>query len=210
MKVTAKRLAESVGISAKHALYRETGDWYHVLKRFPGVLFDKEGYLLFETQEDYQRLVADGGLYGVRQSVENNWLTIQQGISSLPGYRYFQRSDWPDELEESEKYSEGTILRINVNRYERDLAARRRCVEHHGYSCSVCNFDFTERFGDIGRAFIHVHHLTPISTIGDEYVIDPIKDLRPVCPNCHAMLHRRKPPFTIEEMRDILRLHKKD
>lgn len=46
---------------------------------------------------------------------------------------------------------------------------------------------FTDMYGDIGKDFIHVHHLL----IGEEYVVDHIKDLRPVCPNCHAMLDKR-------------------
>ena len=50
--------------------------------------------------------------------------------------------------------------------------------------------DFEETYGELGRGFIHVHHLVPISSIGKTYQIDPINDLAPVCPNCHAMLHR--------------------
>lgn len=34
--------------------------------------------------------------------------------------------------------------------------------------------------------------------------IDPISDLRPVCPNCHAMLHKKNPPYTIDELREII------
>jgi predicted HNH restriction endonuclease len=46
-----------------------------------------------------------------------------------------------------------------------------------------------------------VHHLRPLSGIAEEYEIDPVEDLRPVCPNCHAMLHRKTPPYTIDELR---------
>jgi len=66
--------------------------------------------------------------------------------------------------------------------------------------------NFADRYGEIGDGFIHVHHLRPISSIGAEYVIDPISDLRPLCPNCHAMVHRRAPAITIEELREVLRL----
>lgn len=208
-RVTAKRLAEKYAISAEHALYRETGDWYHVLNKFPGVLFDKHGYIFFPTQEDYEAFVSSGEPYGVRQNIENNWLTIQGGISSLPGYQNFEGQSSPDEIPRGTSIKEGAVLRVNVNRYERDPGARRRCIEHFGCKCSVCDFDFNERFGDIGAGFVHVHHLTPISSIGDEYLLDPIQDLRPVCPNCHAMLHRKNPPFSIEEMKQVLRKHRK-
>lgn len=51
--------------------------------------------------------------------------------------------------------------------------------------------------------FIHVHHINQISDIGKEYEVDPIKDLIPVCPNCHAMIHSKRPAFTIEEIKEI-------
>ena len=71
--------------------------------------------------------------------------------------------------------------------------ARKKCIEHYGAKCAVsnCGFDFEKLYGDIGKGFIHVHHLTQLSDIGQGYEVDPIKDLRPVCPNCHAMLHQK-------------------
>ena len=56
----------------------------------------------------------------------------------------------------------------------------------------------------LGEGFIHVHHIVPLSGLGKSYVVDPINDLRPVCPNCHAMLHKRVPPYTIDELREIM------
>ncbi|MGE7811251.1 HNH endonuclease [Lysinibacillus capsici] len=68
----------------------------------------------------------------------------------------------------------------------------------------VCNFNFKRVFGEIGKEFIHVHHEIEISTIGEEYEINPLTDLKPICPNCHAMLHKRKPPYSIDELREIV------
>lgn len=62
--------------------------------------------------------------------------------------------------------------------------------------------NFEERYGEIGKGFIHVHHEVEISTIGEDYEIDPIDDLKPVCPNCHAMLHKRKPAYSIDELKE--------
>ncbi|MPR31936.1 HNH endonuclease, partial [Salmonirosea aquatica] len=56
-------------------------------------------------------------------------------------------------------------------------------------------FNFERYFGEVGKGFIHVHHVNQISSIGNEYNVDPIKDLIPVCPNCHAMIHSRKNSF---------------
>ena len=64
--------------------------------------------------------------------------------------------------------------------------------------------NFEAIYGAIGRDFIHVHHLIPLSEVGDTYEVDPIEDLRPVCPNCHAMLHKRTPPYSISELSALM------
>jgi len=107
-----------------------------------------------------------------------------------------------DEIPNSDNYPEGSSKIIYVNAYERNAKARKECLEEYGYTCSVCNFDFEKIYGSIGKEFIHVHHLKPLSEIGKEYQVNPIKDLRPVCPNCHAMLHKGN-PYNIEELQKV-------
>lgn len=106
----------------------------------------------------------------------------------------------PDEIS-GRGYREGSVHRVEVNLYERDPAARQACLRHYGLACAVCGLLFEERYGDLGADYIHVHHLVPVSEIGDSYEVDPVRDLRPICPNCHAMVHRRDPPLTVEELR---------
>ena len=103
----------------------------------------------------------------------------------------------------SETFREGKSKDIIQTEYERNPHARIACLKHHGYSCQICDFNFETCFGELGKGFIHVHHINPIAEIGEEYEIDPKKDLVPVCPNCHAMINSRRPPFTIEEIKDI-------
>ena len=98
-------------------------------------------------------------------------------------------------------FPEGAKKEVTINAYERSSAARAACIAHYGLSCVVCGFDFEEIYGDLGRGFIHVHHIVPISSIGVDYEVNPIEDLRPVCPNCHEMLHRGQPPLSIEDLR---------
>ena len=112
----------------------------------------------------------------------------------------------PEEISpnDSKNLIEGSTKKIIVNAYERNSKARKECIAKYGYSCCVCDFNFKNMYGKIGEDFIHVHHLTPLSKIKEEYEINPIKDLRPVCPNCHAMLHRNKETLSIKELKKII------
>lgn len=110
---------------------------------------------------------------------------------------------FPDEIQDADTYYEGAKQTVIVNSYERNPKARSQCIEHYGAICRVCDFNFEKKYGAIGSGFTHVHHLTPLPDIGEEYEVDPIIDLRPVCPNCHAMLHKKQPPYSIEELKSI-------
>ena len=83
--------------------------------------------------------------------------------------------------------------------------AKYRCIARYGTDCYVCGINLGQAYGLVAEGFIHVHHLRPLSEIGAEYFVDPERDLRPVCPNCHAVFHRRTPAFSVDEMRALLR-----
>lgn len=123
------------------------------------------------------------------------------------GFQIVLKNDdivYPDEVPQTAVHTEGSVIEVTINRYERDSGARDKCIEHYGLQCQVCDFDFEDVYGDLGAGFIHVHHLVQISDIKEEYIVDPIKDLRPVCPNCHAMLHKRKKPYSIDELKELI------
>ncbi|WP_085987278.1 DUF3427 domain-containing protein [Pseudomonas alabamensis] len=96
--------------------------------------------------------------------------------------------------------TEGGAKFVTTKIYERDRGARLKCTHHWGWKCFVCKFDFSEKYGELGEKFIHVHHLKPLAEIGESYELNPVTDLRPVCPNCHAMLHRKFPALSIEDL----------
>jgi len=110
----------------------------------------------------------------------------------------------PEEVIDNEGFSEGSTEQILVNAYERNPKARRQCIKHYGTSCFICGFNFMDKYGKVADGFIHVHHLRPLSKIGENYTVDPVKDLRPVCPNCHAVLHKRDPVYSIEDVKNFL------
>lgn len=99
---------------------------------------------------------------------------------------------------------EGEAKEIKSKRYERSRVNREICLAHKGYSCYACGFNFLERYGQLGKDYIEVHHTTPVSAMGDNYKIDIDRDLVPVCSNCHSMIHRKNPPLSIEELKDII------
>jgi 5-methylcytosine-specific restriction protein A len=68
-----------------------------------------------------------------------------------------------EEIPEQAPVFEGAKRSITVNAYERDRAARQRCIRRWGLACTVCGFDFERTYGEIGSGFIHVHHLTPLA-----------------------------------------------
>jgi hypothetical protein len=122
----------------------------------------------------------------------------------------YMENRFPDQIDDEKHFTEGAVMQVRVNVYERDPSARLECIKAWGISCSVCGFDFERIYGERGAGFIHVHHLRPLSKIGKEYRLNPKADLRPVCPNCHAMIHRFEPPLSIEELKATsLRKHTK-
>lgn len=103
--------------------------------------------------------------------------------------RIDERDLYPDEI--NIVCYEGAKKTILVNKYERDKKAREECIKLKGLRCDVCEILLEEVYGSIAEGFIHIHHLVPLNKIGKKYKVNPQKDLVPVCPNCHAMLHRK-------------------
>lgn len=111
------------------------------------------------------------------------------------------------DLQMCRRFEGAAILAPPHTRYERDPKNRASCLRTKGYKCVVCKFDFEEIYGERGKHFIHVHHVNPLSEIDEEHLVDPETDLCPVCPNCHAMLHRGE-SITVEELQAIMQLRK--
>ena len=110
-------------------------------------------------------------------------------------------------MQECHSLKEGAKRQIIVNSYERNPKARQACLQHYGTVCVVCGFDYKEFYGDEFAGKIHVHHLKALSEIEGEYEVDPIEDMRPVCPNCHLALHAKagNKPYGIDELKAKIR-----
>lgn len=166
------------------------------------VLFDKESLDNIDSKNVQQWFPQQSGIFikpEIVDSLESNWFNF------IRENKYIRNSFVSNDVitDITESFLEGKSKDIIQTRYERNPQARKTCLNHHGYSCQICNFNFETYFGEVGKGFIHVHHINSIAEIGKEYEIDPKKDLIPVCPNCHAMIHSRRPAFTIEEIKWI-------
>lgn len=166
------------------------------------ILFDKDSLESIDTNNVQQWFPQQSGI-SIKQEVvdalESNWFNFI--IENNYIRNSFVSNDVITDIKET--FQEGKSKDVTQTRYERNPEARKRCLSHYGHSCKVCTFNFEHHFGEVGKGFIHVHHLNQISEIGREYEIDPIKDLIPVCPNCHSMIHSKRPAFTIEEIKEI-------
>jgi 5-methylcytosine-specific restriction protein A len=112
---------------------------------------------------------------------------------------------FPDTLPRDPKYHVRGARRVLVNTYERDPRARKACLKVHGHACKACGVNSGKRYGEIGKGFIHVHHIKPLDILRRGYLLNPRRDLIPVCPNCHAMLHSSNPPLAVAELKQYVR-----
>lgn len=175
----------------------------------------KEIYTLKETETlKYNNswiAVFNGDEVRKKGKVYFNWILKPNMIAAIEELNFFDILDvFPEEIQSDnlQELIEGAKKKIVVNAFERNSKARKVCVEYYGYKCYVCNFDFGDFYGPEFEGKIHVHHLKALSEIREEYKIDPINDLRPVCPNCHLALHSSKGniPYTIEELQKKLKM----
>lgn len=140
-----------------------------------------------------------------------HWIMRKEFASALEGLGYHASSIefLPGEMPENTSFSEGAVRRVAITAYERNPEARKRCLDYYGTSCVICGFDFKTAYGSKAEGFIHVHHLRMLSEIGKNYKIDAIKDLRPVCPNCHSVIHLDSPPYSINQVKAMIAARRK-
>lgn len=148
------------------------------------------------TRPPFRRLFAEAELE-----------TAESRLAGVSGGG-FANTDWVTKGtgEEDSTFSEGVQREITLTQYERNREAREACLRHYGTACIVCGFDFEVAYGELGRRLIHVHHVNPISESTGAYNVDPVRDMVPVCANCHLVLHIQNPPMSVNELRQSLRV----
>jgi predicted HNH restriction endonuclease len=203
---TAKELAKALNYASYHAANRQIGQLGKVISQHTGVIpptytgnkGEQPAYFLLigEYYKDTGWEMWDE----IQEALENLNLVsddIDNAIERLPTETF--------QFDEKELFKEGKVVQVFVNRYERNQKARQECIRHHGDKCFICGFDFSETYGDIAKGFIHVHHLKQLADINKEYDVNPIKDLIPLCANCHSVIHLTKPAMTIDELKKLIK-----
>lgn len=173
-----RRVAQAIGFDPPQRL-DGSRRWWRVLS---------DGHHLLDGRWSWTMHVP------VAQALERaGWINAEDGLC-------------PDEsVPAGDALFEGARRAVVVNAYERNPEARRRCLAAHGAQCAACGFRQEVVYQHtLARIIVQVHHLTPFSGLVQERDVDPIEDLRPLCPNCHAVAHARTPPYSIAEIQAML------
>lgn len=173
---------------------------YDVLRAHPGGLLEGE-YGWWHILATGRQTKDRGFIWTLRQDVVRGLIACGFSSNGHPT---------PNEVSEPDRLIEGAVRQVTVNAYERNPVARARCIEAHGAACFVCELDFGATYGESAVGYIHVHHLRALASIGEQYEVDPVEDLRPVCPNCHAVIHMADPPHSIEQVKAMLGFSRRD
>lgn len=131
----------------------------------------------------------------VANTAKTIMVPLMAAMAELIGY-----DEWTDETPDIE----GEVTETLIRKRERSRRNRYLCLSIHGNKCAACGFSPMETFGENGN-IIEVHHLEPVSLLEMPRQYDPVSDLIPLCPNCHRLIHTRRPvPFSLDELKELL------
>jgi 5-methylcytosine-specific restriction endonuclease McrA len=193
----AARLKAAWGVNAIQVRYRETGDWYSALARFPAALFDINGYVLFATEEAYR--TSPYLQIGKQISVPN-------GISTMPDYVRVIDSNAQSGFDvdiHTFAATEGQArLVLHLQRERNQTVVRNKKKQATSLDCEICGFSFS-CYGSAASDYCEVHHLVPLSEV-EHSILTRMEDLAILCANCHRVVHLRNPPYNLNEVKGML------
>ncbi len=198
----AKTLNDTWKVGAVQVRYSDSGHWYAQLKKFPAAFFDSNGYILFQTEEEYS---------SAPMSIGKQVSVPKPGISGMPGYVLFSATG---NLQAESQHVLSAIEGRKLLRIHRQLERNRTLAKQKKsmvlkatgkLECEACGFDFHAHYGELGNGFAECHHIIPLWKTGETET--RLQDLAIVCSNCHRMLHRR-PWHSINEIRSLLKMKK--
>lgn len=149
----------------------------------------------------------------VRYLITNNfdWSDLKRGFNEVEK----NKKRKVEIFDENIVINEGFKKAISINIYERSTKLREAAIEAFTIkgkiSCECCKFNFDTFYGaSIGSGYIEIHHVKPIFKYEEEeinkFIKDALKNLVPVCSNCHRMIHRVwKHPLEIQDLKSSIK-----
>jgi 5-methylcytosine-specific restriction protein A len=131
----------------------------------------------------------------ISDSIEFVMLPLMAAVAELIGY---------EDIMEEEANEEGALKQSVIKKRERSPRNRLLCLAIHGEICSVCGLDPITIYGAGLSSILEVHHIEPLSEAEKARAYSPRTDLVPLCPNCHRAIHKRKPAYRPDELKEIL------
>lgn len=173
--------------------------------------------LRFEgTTADRLRLNRAGrlnpmSLYHIRQLTDESAAllnyTWHSGRESVQGVEHVEIDRDTFIYAEGKPVVQTRVLRQRSSKLVNE--AKARYYEVHGeLRCQVCDMNFEEVYGSLGEGYIEAHHPEPVSEMDGEQFVD-VDGIVLLCANCHRMVHRKSPPFSIEELRRAVEQNRK-
>lgn len=163
-----------------------------------------------DTLTKYGYAKYNNGTYFItelgRELVDNNRVNIQYVLSS--GFEYndvktslgnVYKARSATIIHYDEIISEGESKNVKTKSYERSYKLRNAAIEHFSHNgiiiCDCCGFEFKSFYGEkYGASCIEIHHMKPIfqynSMSVTQTIDEALKNLLPVCPNCHRVIHK--------------------
>lgn len=182
-----QRINQLLNLGAAQPYYFHSGNWYHRLKKFPGALIDKNGYILFATEQEYRSTP------GVDISTtSDNQVHVPAGIASLPGYQAFSPDEhellfdklaYPASLYEKPTDEKTLRTKREINVLVRNQKLVQEIKRLYKNTCQLCGMRMQVR---PGKYYSEVHHIKPLGQKHDG--ADVKSNVLCVCPNHHAML----------------------
>lgn len=184
---------EVLNLGGEHNLFRRTGDFYQILTKFPGILFDSNGYIKFETKAEYE----DNSQ--LRLTTRTH---ITDGIKSLPNYKPFNEEELfvVNQIVDDENIDPDTIdinnqaerRPRNIDTIVRNQTLVRKVKKIRDNTCQICQNKL-----QIGpnSYYSEVHHLRPLGN--PHKGLDKMENMLCVCPNCHKKLDYGFEPIVV-------------
>ena len=96
-------------------------------------------------------------------------------------------------------------LVLHLQRERNPTIVRKKKKQASSLDCEICGFSFGRVYGGAASDYCEVHHLLPLSEV-EHTTQTRMEDLAILCANCHRVTHLRNPPYTPDEVKNMLAL----